>query len=113
MRTFPDDLIRKLQKAGDLTGKDGGRIRSAKKEPQAKVSITSEERQAKALEAIVVEIKGLLQANSQNAVVLLEIIKKMRMDVQFEIPESAKKWKHTPARDGSGKISEIISEVVK
>lgn len=112
MRTFEDEKIKQLRRKGELTGKDGKRYRPVKKELPAKVSLTSEERQARALEAIVAEVKGLLQANSQNAVVLLEMIKKLRTDVRLDIPIPARKWEHTVFRNGSGKTERIITEVI-
>lgn len=108
MRIRTEKELRKLKLKGKVTQLDGERLKLVVPKKDKKVSFTSEERQANALERLVGEISGIIEKNDRNSLVLLEMIRKINIPVKPVL-----KWKHTISRrDGDEKAKEITSEAI-
>lgn len=117
MRELTREDIKDLRKKGNIKAQDGGKykrqppVRGKAKTVDAPQPPAFEERQTKAMETLVAEIAMILRANDKNATILLQMMKKM--DINIEMPEPAKKWEHMiVSRDSDGKIEKIVSEAV-
>ena len=113
MRTYSQKEIRDLRRTGRVTDTDGKKLKPALLHKKPKTPLTSEERQAKAIEQIPIEIEKVLKSNTSYATILLEMIRKIRTDVKLSVPEPTKKWSHVFIRGGDGKIKEAISEKIE
>lgn len=110
MRVIPEDPTEKKKR----------RLRRDKRiVPKVAATIEPKDKQAMALQVIGEEIKKLIEANTQNAGILLKIIRKVKTDVQLVLPEQpvqekqVRKWKHTSmGRDSYNNLT-IISEAVE
>lgn len=79
MRTINEEKVQKLRLAGKTKTVSGERLK-----PVAPIPPPNN-RQVLALEKIGAEIKALLRANSQNAAILMEMIKKEQPESWQEI----------------------------
>ena len=100
-----------------IPDKEVKRKRVKRPRPEPKIAPVKDGQTA-AIEAIGAEIKELIQANAKNASILLEIIRKVKTDVQLVLPKQLepekrpRKWRHTLEQGYNGKATEIISEVI-
>lgn len=99
--------LKRKQSIKTLKGKELASVTPIK-QPIAK-TVAPEARQSQALERIAAEIMLLLQANDKNAVILLEMIKKIQMP---EVPAPVKKWDFAVSRDGKGFIKSISAKAI-
>ena len=114
MRVVSEQEIRDLRRKRNVKTAEGERLKPALFHKKPKTPLTAEERSAQSLEKLVSEITLILQANDKNAIILLEMIRRIRVE-PARIPERSKptqKWEHTPIRGGDGKIKKIISEAI-
>jgi len=100
MEVLSEKELIKLDKKGKVLSKDGKRL---------KFDPSPEERQAKALEKIALEIAKALQIKEKNAVILLETIRKIKTE-PIKFSEPVKKWRLSVLRDNRDFIKEIIAK---
>ena len=107
MRVLQEKDIRQLRRQERIITANGEKLKPALLYKKPKVSLPPEERQIQALERLINEITTIVKANDQNAVVLLQMIRKIQLP---DPAEPAKEWKHIVSRSGDGKIKDIISK---
>jgi len=109
MRVINDKEMRALRKKKGVASVDGKPLKLTKLfNKKAKAEVSSEEKQAKALEIIAKAMLLSLEADKGQSV-LLEMIKKIR-DIKIEMPEMPKEWEEIeaiPSRDDKGYINKI------
>lgn len=116
MKTISEKELKELDKKGKVLTEAGKKL---KFEP------TPEERQAQALEKIVTEIDLASQANNKNAVILRELVSKIKtpdinvpevkipeMPKMPNLPEPVRNWDFTIERTEDGKIKTIHAKGV-
>lgn len=108
MKIIDEKEIRALRIRRKVTDEKGEKLNLFLKKP--KVLSPPEERQIQVIEKLVSEIQTIVKANDHNAVVLLELIRKIQLP---DYPEPAKEWEHTITRDSSGKAKNIVSKRTK
>ena len=112
MRVVDEKTIRQLRITKNVTNIKGERLKFAPLRKKSKLSI--DERSAKALEVISTEIAKILDSNTENAIILLEMIRKIKID-PVKIPEF-KMWneiKFTPVRNKEGFIKELTAKKIQ
>lgn len=119
MRILKEKDIWKLRKDGKVSGESGEKIESIPfSQKTSKPKISTEERQAKALENMVKAMALILQSlsgNDKKSAILLEMIQKLEGIENIKMPEVPKTWtklKFTPERDRDGFITEIMAEKI-
>lgn len=119
MKKINEKDILKLRMAGNVKDEAGGNLKSvlpfvSKKEAATKR--TSEERQTKAMEDIVTKLADILKANDKNAVVLMDMLRKVIIRPEVKLPEFPKfpafpkpvaSWNFEIERDSQGFIETV------
>lgn len=110
MKVIQEKEIRKLRREGAVTNETGERLNRASLQKTQK-TISTEEKQVRALEDIGKRISILPLVSEKNSMVLLEAIRKIDTPEQ---PQPVLRWKHTISRrDSDGRTKEIISEAIR
>lgn len=119
MKIITEDKIKNLRKNRKVTGKDNSRLKPVVVSKKSKPKALAEERQIAAIESVVSEITKLVRANNKNAVIILEIIRKIKgfENIKFpeipkmpETPKPIKRWRFNVERNADGFIDEITAE---
>jgi len=112
MKVIEEKDINKLLKEGKVFGEDGEKIKLAMLPKKITVpKVPTEERQMQILEKITSETVKAFEANNKNAAILLEMIRRTKLDVKMpEFPEPVKRWNFDVVRNNEGYIKSITAE---
>jgi len=112
MTVIDEKTVRRLNKAGKLTDKDGKKLKPSTFKKSPKAPLSAEERTAQTLERICEEIAAVAKSNTGNLAILAQMISKINIEIP-KMPEPPKKWEHViVGRDGEGRVKTMMSRVV-